>query len=297
MTVRALITLFALALLVAPLARAEDAVKKHQESKDPAALKPGGVQTMGTTAAKPAAPPPPSGAEVEQAVDAMASSCSKALALHTDISALAAKIKASKAARTKSSGEMKKKLRAVKASHGKVTRAAKKPGTDAATIVETARVDYEGALAESKTFEVETQTIALAEDQLIVLVRTAEGASEACTKYEATVRAAALAAKKAVTEAKRHAAKARQIAAVRQDKALAADRAKHAKDIEAVKLETESARTAFETMKSEAAKQPAPGAAAPADAKKSPNAATPVKDPAAANQGKKGEAPGQVKKP
>lgn len=294
MTVRALITLFALALLVAPLARAEDAVKK--ESKGPAALKPGSVQTKGAATTKPVAPPP-SGAEVGQAVDAMASSCGRALALHTDISALAAKLKAAKTARTKSNGEMKKKLRAVKASQGKVTRASKKPGSDAAALVETARADYESALAESKTFEVETQTIATTEDQLTVLVRTAEGAAEACTKYEATIRAAALAAKKAVTEAKKHAAKARLIGGVRPGKALLSDRAKHAKDIEAVKLETERARAAFEAMKGEAAKQPPPGATDPADGKKAPNAAKPVKDPAAANQGKKGDAPGQMKKP
>jgi len=261
MTARALLMLFALALLVSPVAHAED-VK-----------------------AKPVAPPPPSGAEVGQAVDAMASSCSKALALQTEISTLATKVKTSKAARIKSNGEMKKKLRAVKASHGKVTRAAKKPGTDAAALAETARTDYESALAESKTFEVETQAIQSTEDQLIALVKAAEEASTACTTYEATVRAAATQARKAVTEAKRHAAKARQMAAVRQEKALAADRAKLAKDLAAAKLETESARTELETMKSEAANQPAPGAAP----------ATPA--PNAANQGKKGEAPGQVKKP
>jgi colicin import membrane protein len=294
MTARALLTLFALALLVSPLAHAEDAVKKHQESKDPAALKPAGVQTT-SAPAKPVAPPPPSGAQVGQAIDAMASSCSKALTLQTEISALAAKVKASKAARTKSNGEMKKKLRAVKASHGKVTRAAKKPGTDAAAMVETARADYESALAESKTFEVETQAMVSAEDQLISLVKAAEESSTACTQYEELVRASALHAKKAVAEAKRNAAKARQMAAIRQEKALAAERAKQAKDLEAVKLETESARTAFETMKTEAASQPAPGAVA--EAKKPANAATPAKDPAAANQGKKGEAPGQVKKP
>jgi hypothetical protein len=279
MTARLLLTLFALALLVAPLARAEDAVKKPEQ------------------AAKPAAPPPPSGAEVGQAIDAMASSCAKALALHTDIAAHAAKVKASKAARIKSNAEMKKKLRAVKASHGKVTRAAKRPGTDAAAMVETARADYESALAESKTFEVETQAIQSTEDQLIALVRAAEEATTACTKYEELVRASAVHAKKAVTEAKRHAARARAMAAIRQEKALAAERAKQAKDLEAVKLETEGARTAFETMKGEAAKQPAPAPAAAADAKKPAVAANPVKDPAAPNQGKKGEAPGQVKKP
>jgi colicin import membrane protein len=274
MTARALLILFAVALLAAPLAHAEEAK------------------------AKPAAPVPPSGAEVGQAVDAMASSCSKALALQTEISTLATKVKASKAARTKSNGEMKKKLRAVKASRGKVMRAAKKPGTDAAALAETARAEYESALAESKTFEVETQAIQSTEDQLISLVKAAEEASSACTTYEATVRAAALQARKAVTEAKRHAAKARQMAAVRQEKALAADRARLAKELAAAKLETESARTELETMKSEAAAQPAPGAAAtPAAANKAANAATPVKDPNAANQGKKGEAPGQAKKP
>lgn len=280
MTVRFLPVLFALALLVAPEAHAQSAVSQHQ-----------------APAAKPPAPPPPTGAEVAQAVDAMASSCSKALALHTEISALATKVKASRAARTKSNGEMKKKLRAVKASHGKVTRAAKKPGTDAAATVETARADYESALAESKTFEVETQTIQSSEDQLIKLVASAQEASTACTTYEETVRAAATLAKKAVADAKRNAAKARQMAAIRQEKALAADRAKQAKDLEAVKLETESARTELETMRGEAATQPAPSAAAPGAANKPAVAANPVKNPDAANQGKKGEAPGQVKKP
>lgn len=293
MTARSSIALFVLALMCAPAVLAEDAVKKHQESKDPAALKPGTVQTMGAQT-KPAAPPPPTGAQVGQAIDAMAGSCAKALQLHTDIAALAGKVKASKAARQKSNAEMKKKLRAVKATHGKVTRASKKPGTDAATMVEAARTDYESALAESKTFEVETQTVQSSEDQLVTLVKAAEEASVACTQYEETVRAAAAHAKKAVQEAKRNAAKARTMAAIRQEKALVAERAKQAKELEAVKLETEGARTAFETMKGEAAQQPAPGAAAPA---KSPNAANPVKDPAAGNQGKKGEAPGQVKKP
>jgi hypothetical protein len=292
MTARSSIALFALALFVAPAVLAEDGVMKHQGAKDPAALKAGAGQTKAATA-KPAAPPPPTGAEVGQAVDAMAGSCTKALQLHTEIAALAGKVKASKAARQKSNAEMKKKLRAVKATHGKVTRASKKPGTEAATMVEAARTDYESALAESKTFEVETQTVQASEDQLLKLVTLAEEASTACSKYEETVRAAAAHAKKAVADAKRNAAKARTMAAIRQEKALAAERAKQAKELEAVKRETEGARTAFETMKGEAAQQPAPGAATTA---KSPNAASPVKDPAAANQGKKGEAPGQVKK-
>jgi hypothetical protein len=276
MIARSSIALFVLALLCAPAVLAEDAVKKTTNAP-----------------AKPVAPPPPTGAEVGQAVDAMAGSCAKALQLHTDIAALAGKVKASKTARQKSNAEMKKKLRAVKAAQGKVTRAAKKPGTDAATMVEAARADYESALAESKTFEVESQTLQSSEDQLVTLVTSAEEASAACTKYEETVRAAAAHARKAVADAKRNAAKARTMAAIRLEKALAAERAKQTKELEAVKLETEGARTAFETMKGEAAQQPAPGAAATA---KSPNAASPVKDPAAANQGKKGEAPGQLKK-
>jgi hypothetical protein len=283
------------ALLCAP-ALAEDAVKKHQQSADPAALKPGVVRTMAAPA-KPVAPPPPTGAEVGQAIDAMASSCAKALQLHTDIAALAGKVKASKAARIKSNGEMKKKLRAMKAARFKVKQAAKKPGSDAATIVETARTEYDSALAEGKTFEVETQALQASEDQLITLVKAADEASTACTKYEETVRAAAMHARKAVSEAKRSAMKARMMAAVQQEKALAAARAKQAKELEALKVETEGARTELEAMKGEAAQQPAPGAAAtPAAGNKSANAATPAKAPGAPNQGKKGEAPGQLKK-
>lgn len=295
MTARSLIALLITALLCMP-ALAEDAAKKHQESGDPAALKPGAVKTMAP--AKPAAPPPPTGAEVGQAIDAMAGSCAKALQLQTEIAALAGKVKASKAARLKSHGEMKKKLRAMKAARFKVKMAAKKPGSDAATMVETARTEYESALAEGKTFEVETQAAQASEDQLINLVRSAEEASTACTKYEETVRAAAAHAKKAVAEAKRNALKARTMAEVQQEKALAAARAKQAKELEALKVESEAARAELEAMKGEAAQQPAAAAPAAANkpANKSANAATPAKDPAAPNQGKKGEAPGQLKK-
>jgi len=301
MTHRSLLALLLLAL-AAPTVRAEDPrpaadpVKQHQQSKDPAALKPE-VRTLGAGQAgagqgKPAAPPPPTSNEVGTAIDAMASSCSQALTLHTEIAAAAAKIKASKATRQKSGLEMKKRMRAVLNAKGKVARAAKKAGSNAAVMADTALADYEAALAEGKTYEVETQNIQATEDQLVRLVTQAEQASGACTQYEAVVRAAATHAKRAVTEAKKHAARARQMAAVRAEKALAAARAQQAKELATAKAQADAAHAAYQEIKAEAAKQPAtPATPASAAAEKKP--ATPAaasdKKPAAASDNKPGK--------
>ena len=245
----------------------------HAQTATPTATKavPTKPVVAPTTPAKPAAPPPPTGAEVGQAIDAMTASCSKALELHTEIAATAERRKVSVATRAKSNAELKKKLRAVLAAQKKVERVSKKPGTDAAAVAETAKTDYEAALAESKTVEVETQTAQAAEDQLLKLVTSAEEASASCAKYEAAIQLAATHARKAVVEAKKHAAKARALAALKAVKALEAARAQQAKELVALKTETESARTAFETLKADAAKQPAPVAKpAPVLEKKKP---------------------------
>jgi hypothetical protein len=298
MTSRSLFALLVLALIsssaLAQGPKPADPAKQHQESKDPAALKPE-MRTLGAGAdkaapGKPAAPPPPTGGEVGTAIDAMAGSCSKALALHTEIAAAAAKVKASNATRQKSNAEMKKRMRAVISAKAKVARAAKKAGSDAAPMADTAKADYEAALAESKTYEVETQNVQATEDQLVQLVAQAEEASAACTKYEEVVRAAAAHAKRAVAEAKKHAAKARQIAAVKAEKARAAARAQQAKELAAAKTETEAARTTLEEVKAEAAKQPATPAtpATPASGAAAKKPATPA-TPAAASEKKPGK--------
>lgn len=286
MTTRSLFALFVL-VLAAPIALAQGPKPAEPVKPEVRTLAAG---TDKAAPGKPAAPPPPTGGEVGTAIDAMASSCSKALALHTEIAASAAKVKASNATRQKSNAEMKKRMRAVISAKAKVARAAKKAGTDAAPMADTAKADYEAALAEGKTYEIETQNVQATEDQLIRLVAQAEEASTACTKYEEIVRAAAAHAKRAVTEAKKHAAKARQLAAVKAEKALAAARAQQAKELAAAKTETETARTTLEEIRAEAAKQPATPAtpATPASGAAAKKPATPA-TPAAASEKKPGK--------
>lgn len=259
MTVRRLLAPFAVALLTAAPAIAQPAAP----AKDPSS-KPGSV-----AAPKPAAQPP-SSAEVGQAIDAMASSCSTALELHGEIAATADKLKAAQAARAKSSADMKKKVAAVNAAQAKVKAASKKPGADAAALVEAAKADYEGALADGKTYEAETEALRVLEGQLLKLVAQAEEASTACETYEATVKAAAAHAKKSLSDAKDHARKARQLASLPSEKALETKQAQYAKDLDKLKAEADKARAAYEAMKAEAAKQP------PAPDKKAPPS-TPAK--------------------
>jgi hypothetical protein len=243
------------------------AAAPHGSQAQPNPAAPGQVKRAApvtTTAAEPAKPvavPPPTGAEVGTAVDAMGSTCSRALALSTQIEAAVARRKTSMGARMKSNLELKKKLRAVLDAQKKVERASKKPGTDAPALAEAARAEYEAALAQSKTVEVETQNVQGAQDELAKLVTAADEASVSCASYEAAIRRAATEAHKAVEEAKRGAAKAHALAAVPAPKALEATRALQAKELEANRTSTEGARTALEAMKAEAAKQPPPGAA------------------------------------
>jgi hypothetical protein len=290
--------LFVLGLAAAPRASqaqtpgAAQPTMQHQHHKDPAALKPPvpvkatttTTTTVTTTAApdKPAAPPPPTGAEVGRAVDAMSATCGKALALSEQIEAAVARRKASETTRQKSNVELKKKLRAVLAAQKKVERASKKAGNDAAPMAEAARIEYEAALAQGKTVEVETQNAQAAQDELAKLVAAAQEASTSCSSYEASIRAAATEARKAVAAAKRDAAKARALAGVPAPKALEAARVKQAKELEVNKTSTEGARAALEAMKAEAAKQPAPTA--------------PVAPPPAAASKKKPEAAGKPEK-
>jgi hypothetical protein len=255
------------------------------------------AQTATPTAApvKPAKPvtpppPPPTGAEVGKAIDAMVSSCAKALELQTEIAASAARRKTAQASRTKSNAELKKKLRAVKLAKKKVEGASKKPGANAAPMADAAKADYEAALAESKTVEVETQSMQAAEDQLLKLVTSAEEASASCAKYEEAVRTAATVARKAVQNAKRNAAKARALAALRAGKALEAARAQQTKELVAIKTDTETARTELEALKAEAAKQPPP-TAKPLPATASPVATEKKK---AAEHGKSAEPHGKA---
>lgn len=246
MTARMLLVVF----VVASLARSAHA-------QDPAAAKAAGASAAPHAPAKTAAPAP-SSAEVAKAIDAMASSCGKALELQTEIQAASDRRKAAQTARTKSNAEVKKKLRAVTAAEKRVALASKRPGTNAAELAGAAKADYEAALAESKTVEVETQNMQAAEDQLVKLVDEAQQASESCAKYEEAIRLAAAHAKKAVADARRHAQKARAMAAMRAAKALEAARAQQTKELAALKSGTESARTSFEALKAEAAKQPPP---------------------------------------
>jgi len=205
---------------------------------------------------------PPSGAEVGKAIDAMAASCSKALELHTEIAAATDKLKSAQASRAKSGAEVKKRMRAVSASQAKVARASKKPGGDAAAMVEAAKGDYEAALAESKTYEVETKNIQELEDQLLKLVARADQASSSCSEYEDVVQAAARHAKRAVSSAKRDAAKARHLSAVREEKALLAAREKQSKELAKMKEDTDKTRATLEAMKEQATKA---STTAPAD--------------------------------
>src|SRR5690349_21267830 len=114
----ALITLSLLALPRASHAQPNPAqpaqpVVQHQQHKDPAAMTPPG-HAKREAAAAPAKPveQPPTGAEVGTAIDAMGTTCGKALELSTQIEAAVAKRKTSLATRAKSGAELKKKLRA-----------------------------------------------------------------------------------------------------------------------------------------------------------------------------------------
>jgi len=210
-----------------------------------------------SAAGKPVSTPPPTGTEVGAAVDAMSATCGKASALSAQIKGTVARHKTSDAARMKSNLELKKKLNAVLAAQKQVERASKKAGSDATALADAARADYEAALAQAKTVEVETQAAQTAQDDLAKLVTEAEQASTSCSNYEATIRRAAAEARKAVTSAKLDAAKGRALARVPPPKALEASRGRQAKELEANKIATEGARTALEAMKAQAAEQPA----------------------------------------
>jgi hypothetical protein len=256
-----------LALAAAPrtahaqAAPAQQGMQERPKNQDPGLLKAGrGTGAPGDTTA-PAAAPPATGAEVGKAVDAMSATCGKAQTLSAQIEAAVARRKAADAARTKSNAELKKKLNAVLAAQKKVERASKKPGSDAAGMADAARVEYEAALAQSKTVEVETQNLQMAQNELASLVTAAQEAASSCASNEAAIRKAAADARKAVDAAKRDAAKARALAGVPEPKALEAARARLAKELEATRTSTESARAALEAMKAEAVKQPPPSAA------------------------------------
>jgi hypothetical protein len=174
------------------------------------------------------------------------------------LTALADKRKASQAAIKTATGEARKQLRAVTQAQKKLQQMAKKPGADTAPVFETARAAQDAAGVQLATIQSETQNLQATEDQLGKLATDAETAATECAAAETELRNAAAAAKKAAADARKDAAQAKSLARMPAPEALAKQREKQAKDLEALKKSSDESRAATEALKSAPPAAPAP---------------------------------------
>jgi hypothetical protein len=202
---------------------------------------------------KPATATPPAaplyaGSDVGKAVDAMASACGAAQAQLARIEALVAQRSASQANLAKAQQALAKHRKVMLSTKQRLDAEAKRGGASTDPLIDSARRSYESTLEQARTIEAETKSLQAADEELSKLLAVISDSSAACEANEATLRAAAVEARKQVASARTGAGKARALAKLAPEATRKASRERQSRQLEELKASTDEARAELETI-------------------------------------------------